>query len=168
MTIDHISLATNDMAATRAFYEEKLGFKSVIHESIELAEGGCVEHQFFDCGDGACIAFMAWGQSVALPDGKDIPEEISLGYPPGTYHFAFRVASLEALVAKQTELQGLGIPTSPIMDLAPYRSFFLEDPNGYRLEFTVRVGSLTEADRDPNLRRVRLSLKDFYRPMAGK
>jgi catechol 2,3-dioxygenase-like lactoylglutathione lyase family enzyme len=65
--LDHISLATDDMAATRSFYEEKLGFPILIHETIDLKEGGVVDHQFFDCGEGCAIAFMQWREVDPLP-----------------------------------------------------------------------------------------------------
>ena len=32
MTIDHLSFASRDLAATRSFYEGKLGFPVLIHE----------------------------------------------------------------------------------------------------------------------------------------
>jgi catechol 2,3-dioxygenase-like lactoylglutathione lyase family enzyme len=50
MGLDHLSFGTRDIAATRAFYEGKLGFPVLIQERMLMQEGGTVEHIFFDCG----------------------------------------------------------------------------------------------------------------------
>jgi catechol 2,3-dioxygenase-like lactoylglutathione lyase family enzyme len=164
--LDHISLATDDMAATRIFYEEKLGFPTLIHETIDLKEGGVVDHQFFDCGEGCAIAFMQWRDVDPLPRFLRQGQHASFGFPPGTFHFAFRCESYEALVSKRSQLEENGVDVGPIIDLNPYQSFFFDDPNGYRLEYTTRLSAPTPADKNPEKRRITLSLKDFYDPVG--
>jgi catechol 2,3-dioxygenase-like lactoylglutathione lyase family enzyme len=39
MTIDHLSFASRDFAATRRFYEGQLGFPVLIHEWMLMQEG---------------------------------------------------------------------------------------------------------------------------------
>jgi catechol 2,3-dioxygenase-like lactoylglutathione lyase family enzyme len=34
MTLDHLSFGTHDIAATRSFYADKLGFSVLIHEHM--------------------------------------------------------------------------------------------------------------------------------------
>jgi catechol 2,3-dioxygenase-like lactoylglutathione lyase family enzyme len=47
VAIDHVSLATHDMGATRAFYEGTLGFSVVFHETLAIAEAVFFLDRFF-------------------------------------------------------------------------------------------------------------------------
>jgi len=161
--IDHVSLATHDMGATRAFYEGTLGFTVVIHETLSIEEGGTVDHIFFDTGEGACLAFMQWRGVDGVSDNFDTGINQGLGVPPGTFHVALRYPSLEALAALRKELVGKGLNVGEILPLHPYRSFFLDDPvNGLRLEYTTRIADYTEEDRDPLKRILPMSIRLFY------
>ena len=163
MAIDHVSLATHDMVATRAFYEGTLGFRVVIHETLAIAEGGTVDHIFFDTGEGACMAFMKWNGVDGVPGDFDTGINQGLGVPPGTFHIALRCPSLEALEARRKELLGKGMTIGEILTLHPYRSFFFDDPvNGLRLEYTTRVADYTDEDRDPKKRILPMSIRLFY------
>lgn len=84
-----------------------------------------------------------------------------LGVPPGTFHFAFRCESRTALESRRSELASRGVKVGQMLDLPPYKSFFFDDPNGLRLEYTTRVGTLSAADRDPNQRCFPVSLSLF-------
>jgi catechol 2,3-dioxygenase-like lactoylglutathione lyase family enzyme len=161
MAIDHLSFGTTDMAATRAFWEGALGFPVVIHERMLVQEGGTVEHVFFDCGGGCCVAFMEWNDVPGVPSSYEAGINRGLGVPPGTFHFALRCESLDALETRRSELAGRGVQVSAVLDLPPYKSFFFDDPNGLRLEYTTRVGTLTAADRDPGQRCFPVSLSLF-------
>lgn len=148
MTLDHLSFGTHDISATRAFYEGKLRFPVLIHERMLMQEGGTVEHIFFDCGGGCALAFMQW---QAVP-----------GVPSGTFNFAFRCPSLEALEARRQELICADVLLGELLDLDPYRSFFFDDPvNGLRLEYTTRLRKPEAADRDPSQRQFPASLALF-------
>ncbi|MDB9311335.1 VOC family protein [Aphanizomenon sp. CS-733/32] len=161
MAIDHLSFATRDMDATRHFYETQLGFNIVIHEHMIVEEGGYVDHVFFDCGDGCCLAFMHWVDAPMIPSSFDTGINLGLGVPPGTYHFALRCNSLTNLEARRSELIYKGVTVGEILDLHPYKSFFFDDPNGLRLEYTTLVASCTEIDKDPTKRRFPISLEQF-------
>lgn len=162
MTIDHLSFATHDLEATRAFYEGKLGFPVLIHECMLMQEGGYVDHVFFDCGDGCALAFMQWCDVPGVPAAFDTGINRGLGVPNGTFHFAFRCADEQALIRRRQELIARGVRLGDLLDLSPYRSFFFDDPvNGLRLEYTTRVGMLSDADRDPQRRRFPASLSLF-------
>lgn len=162
MAIDHVSLATHDMGATRALYEGTLGFKVVIHETLAIEEGGTVDHIFFDTGEGSCLAFMKWNGVNGVSDNFDTGINRGLGVPPGTFHVALRCPSLESLEARRKELLGKGLSVGEILPLHPYRSFFLDDPvNGLRLEYTTRVADYTQDDQDPNKRILPMSIRLF-------
>ena len=163
MPIDHVSLATHDMGATRAFYEGTLGFKVVIHETLAIEEGGIVDHIFFDTGDGACLAFMKWKGVDGVSNNFDTGINQGLGVPPGTFHIALCSPSLQSLEARRKELLGKGLNVGEILTLHPYRSFFLDDPvNGLRLEYTTRIADYTEDDRDPKKRILPMSIRLFH------
>jgi hypothetical protein len=105
----------------------------LIHERMLMQEGGTVEHIFFDCGDDCALAFMEW-RGV-----------------PGV-----------ALEGRRQELISAGLVVGELLDLAPYRSFFFDDPvNGLRLEYTNRLRAPSAADRDPDQRQFPASLALF-------
>jgi catechol 2,3-dioxygenase-like lactoylglutathione lyase family enzyme len=162
MTIDHLSFASRDLAATRHFYEGQLGFPVLIHEWMLMQEGGRVDHMFFDCGGGCALAFMQWIDVPGVPTDPDTSINRGLGLPSGTFHFAFRCDDLMALEARRQELIGRGVVVGELLDLSPYRSFFFDDPvNGLRLEYTVRMQLPGAADRDPLQRQFPASLAMF-------
>jgi catechol 2,3-dioxygenase-like lactoylglutathione lyase family enzyme len=162
MTIDHLSFGTHDLEATTAFYAGQLGFELLIHEWILLEEGGRIDHAFFDCGGSCCLAFMQWIDVPGVPSHYDTGINRGLGVPAGTFHFAFRCDSLEALEQRRLTLLNAGVLVGDLIDLHPYRSFFFDDPvNGLRLEYTVRLGQPGEVDRDPNQRQIKTNLNLF-------
>jgi catechol 2,3-dioxygenase-like lactoylglutathione lyase family enzyme len=151
------------MGATRAFYEGILGFRVVIHETLAIAEGGSVDHIFFESGDGACLAFMKWIGVEGVASDFDTGINRGLGVPPGTFHVALRCSSLNALEARRSDLLSKGVAVGEILPLNPYRSFFLDDPvNGLRLEYTARIADYTEDDKDPAKRVLPMSIRLFY------
>jgi catechol 2,3-dioxygenase-like lactoylglutathione lyase family enzyme len=162
MSLDHLSFATRDLAATRRFYEGQLGFPVLIHEWMLMQEGGKVDHIFFDCGGGCALAFMQWIDVPDVPMQGDTGINRALGFPSGTYHFALRCDDEASLLARRNELIDRGVLVGDLMDLSPYRSFFFDDPvNGLRLEYTTRLQAPTAADRDPRQRQFPASLALF-------
>jgi catechol 2,3-dioxygenase-like lactoylglutathione lyase family enzyme len=162
MTLDHLSFGTHDLTATRQFYEQKLGFPVLIHEQLLMAEGGRVEHLFLDCGGGCALAFMQWVDVPGVSNNYDTGINQGLGVPRGTFHFAFRCDSRQALHQRQKELRQRGVVVGELLDLNPYASFFFDDPvNGLRLEYTTRWRHPQAADRDPQLRRIPANLDLF-------
>jgi catechol 2,3-dioxygenase-like lactoylglutathione lyase family enzyme len=162
MTIDHLSFASRDLAATRHFYEGQLGFPVLIHEWMLMREGGKVDHMFFDCGGGCALAFMQWREVPGVPSDYDTSINRGLGLPNGTFHFAFRCADEPSLQSRRQELIERGVVVGELLDLPPYRSFFFDDPvNGLRLEYTTRLHQPGEADRDPLRRQFPASLDLF-------
>lgn len=162
MTLDHLSFGTLDLVATRNFYEGQLDFGVIIHEQLLMAEGGRVEHMFFDCGGDCALAFMQWIKVPGVPSTYDTGINRGLGVPPGTFHFAFRCDSQQALRERREQLRQRGVVVGDLLDLNPYASFFFDDPvNGLRLEYTTRWRQTTAEDCDPQTRRIPASLELF-------
>lgn len=167
MTLDHLSFGTHDLVATRHFYEAQLGFAVIIHEQLVMAEGGRIEHMFFDCGGDCALAFMEWIDVPGIPSAYDTGINRGLGVPRGTFHFAFRCTSQEALHERRLELQQRGVAVGGLLDLNPYASFFFDDPvNGLRLEYTTRWRALNADDCNPEQRRIPASLELFEQASA--
>jgi catechol 2,3-dioxygenase-like lactoylglutathione lyase family enzyme len=167
MAIDHLSFGTHDLKATRAFYEGQLGFAVIIHEQLVMAEGGRVEHMFFDCGGDCALAFMQWLDVPGIPSDYDTGINRGLGVPRGTFHFAFRCPSQAALRERRLLLQQRGVAVGGLLDLNPYASFFFDDPvNGLRLEYTTRWRALSADDRNPEQRCIPASLELFEQASA--
>jgi catechol 2,3-dioxygenase-like lactoylglutathione lyase family enzyme len=145
--VSHIGLSTLDFEATRAFYEDVLGFRLVTIEQIDFEEGGSIRHAFFDCGDGQLLGFMEPRGIKELPAQYDTGINQSLGLPEWFYHFAFNAGSIEELHAKRAELIAKGVKVTPIVDHEWVLSIYFKDPNGLLLEYAVQ----TRAPADPRV-----------------
>jgi catechol 2,3-dioxygenase-like lactoylglutathione lyase family enzyme len=132
----HVSLATLDLDATRAFYEGVLGFKAVRCDIITVKEGGKVRHVFFDTGYGQLLAFMELRGVPGVPGEFDGGLNRPLGMPEGVYHFAFEAGSQAGLEAKRAHLIGNGVKVTPVVDHEWARSIYFKDPNGLLLEYS--------------------------------
>lgn len=142
----HISLATLDLDATRAFYEGVLGMKAVRCDIISVKEGGHIRHVFFDTGQGQLLAFMEPRGIAGSPVEFDASLNRPLGMPEGVYHFAFEAASEAELKAKRGELIGKGVKVTPIVDHEWAKSIYFKDPNGLMLEYSYQSRSFNEDD----------------------
>jgi catechol 2,3-dioxygenase-like lactoylglutathione lyase family enzyme len=142
----HVSLATIDMNATRAFYEGVLGFTVVRCDIIKVKEGGEIRHVFFDAGHRQLLAFMeprgVPGAPVEFDGGLNRP----LGMPEGVYHFAFEAGSTAELDAKRAELIGKGVKVTPVVDHEWAKSIYFKDPNGLLLEYSCLTRDFTADD----------------------
>jgi hypothetical protein len=78
---------------------------------------------------------MRWIKVPGVPSTYDTGLNRGLGLPRGTFHFAFRYASRQALGKRRQQLQQRGTVVGELLDLNPYASFFFDAPvNGLRLE----------------------------------
>lgn len=155
----HVGLSTLDLDATRAFYEDVLGFKAVRCDVMEIEEGGRIRHVFFDLGNGQMLAFMEPRDVPGMPATYDTGINRGLGVPDAFYHFAFDAGSREALLAKRDELLGKGVAVSPVVDHEGWvQSIYFKDPNGLLLEYAWQSRPLEAADADMAVR-ARVSLR---------
>jgi len=156
--VSHIGLSTLDFEATRAFYEDVLGFRLVTIEQIDFEEGGHIRHAFFDCGDGQLLGFMEPRGIQGLPAEYDTGINRGLSVPDWFYHFAFDAGSVEELHAKRSELIAKGVKVTPIVDHDWILSIYFKDPNGLLLEYAAQ----TRAPADPQVsagRRITATLR---------
>jgi catechol 2,3-dioxygenase-like lactoylglutathione lyase family enzyme len=151
---NHIDLATNDMTATRDFYERILGFPVVRSDIVELESGGYAAHVFFDCGDGQMIAFASAEHAPGwFPANLDTSINKGLGLSRGVYHFAFEARSHQHLATLKADLERKGVAVRGVEDHEGWcRSIYFIDPNGLQLEYCCLSRELTEDDARPQVR----------------
>ena len=154
----HIGLSTLDLDATRAFYEDVLGFKPVVADTLHIKEGGKLRHIFFDIGRDQLIAFMEAQDVPGVPGDYDAGINRGLGVPNAFYHFAFEAGSEAALDDKRRELLARGVDVTDVVDHDWAKSIYFQDPNGIQLEFCCFTRNLN-ADDARMQRRAEISLK---------
>ena len=150
---NHIDLGTRDMEATRAFYEDVLGFPLVRADLVEIGDQGKLKHFFFDIGNGQLIGFMSGEDVEGYPKDFDAGINKGLGLAPGVYHFAFDADSLETLEATKKQLEAHGIPVRGPVDHEGWsQSIYFRDPNGIQLECCHLTRPFVADDAVPRVR----------------
>jgi catechol 2,3-dioxygenase-like lactoylglutathione lyase family enzyme len=142
----HIGLSTLDLDKTRAFYEDVLGFKPVVADTLRIKEGGRLRHIFFDVGRDQLLAFMEACDMPGVPPKYDAGINRGLGVPAAFYHFAFEAGSEAGLADKRDQLRAKGLKVTDIVDHGWAKSIYFSDPNGLSLEYCCLVRELTDDD----------------------
>ena len=142
----HIGLSTLDLDRTRVFYEDVLGFKPVVADTLRIREGGRLRHIFFDVGRDQLLAFMEARDMPGVPAHYEAGINRGLGVPGAFYHFAFEAGSEAGLAAKRDQLRGKGVEVTDIVDHGWAKSIYFKDPNGLQLEFCCFTRNLNAND----------------------
>lgn len=146
--VHHVVYATRDVAATRHFYEDLMGF-DLSHAEVQEHGEARVRHLFFDCGDGASLAFF---EVRNVGEREDYATDVSaaVGLPFWVNHCAFR-ADVEQQEAVRSRMADAGI--EPVMDTDHgwCHSIYFMDPNGIMVEL-CRDNPGFEPDRAEALR----------------
>ena len=151
--LNHIDLGTRDMEATRAFYEDVLGFPLVRADLIDIAGKGTMRHYFFDLGNGQLIGFMSGEDVQGFPNGFDTSINKGLGLPPGVYHFAFDAESESDLERIKHHLVSNGVAVNgPVNHEGWSKSIYFLDPNGLQLEVCHLLRPFVADDAIPRVR----------------
>jgi catechol 2,3-dioxygenase-like lactoylglutathione lyase family enzyme len=145
---NHVGLATHDMDATKAFYEDVLGFETVRYDRIDIEEGGFVRHIFMEADNGQIISFMEPNDVPNCSPTFDAGINAGLGLPNVFVHIAFEAGSEEGLETVRKHLEESGVKVTPVMDHDWCKSLYFNDPvNNISLEFCRVVREFTEDDR---------------------
>jgi catechol 2,3-dioxygenase-like lactoylglutathione lyase family enzyme len=133
----HFAYKCKDPLQTRHFYEEVLGMplEHIVRATHIPSTGGepvHYFHMFFRMANGSYIAFFDLGDDEAALPSPNTDLWIN--------HIALEVGSLGELEAIKQRLQSAGVANivGPL-DHDFIKSIYLFDPNGIRLEFTVRT-----------------------------
>ena len=150
---NHIDLGTRDMEATRAFYEDVLGFPLVRADLVEVGDEGLLRHYFFDVGNGQLMGFMSGEDVNGYPKEFDAGINKGLGLPPGVYHFAFDAESEAGPQRIKQHLKDHGVKVRGPVDHEGWsKSIYFRDPNGLQLEVCHLVRAFDADDAIPRVR----------------
>jgi catechol 2,3-dioxygenase-like lactoylglutathione lyase family enzyme len=133
--LHHTAYVTNDLEATRKFYEEVIGLPLVatwceVDELFGAERTYC--HLFFGLGDGGALAFFKFAK----------PEDQQLFGPkmPQTpfHHIALNVdKETQEGIEDRLEAAGYKPPATFVLEHGYCRSVYVTDPNGMIVEFTL-------------------------------
>ena len=147
--LHHLAYRCRDAQRTVDFYTKVIGLKyvaglvppeTVSNPSWPLNEPGQPPrkvvgapadsiHIFFELGDGSYLAFFD------VPGPEDEPEHT----PWWVKHVAFETGSMEELLAAKKRLEAHGVQVLGPKDHDLCQSIYFMDPDGHRLEITVRT-----------------------------
>ena len=151
--LNHIDLGTRDMDATRAFYEDVLGFPLVRADLVEIGDDGRLKHFFFDIGNGQLMGFMSGEDVNGYPKDFDAGINKGLGLAPGVYHFAFDAETEQDLLRIRDQLQTNGVEVRGPVDHEGWcKSIYFDDPNGLQLEYCHVSREFVADDAVPQIR----------------
>jgi catechol 2,3-dioxygenase-like lactoylglutathione lyase family enzyme len=144
--VDHTARPTWKLRETVEFYRDKLGLP-LVHAITAQGWGRAKErhadfiHFFFEAGKGATIAFFYY-------IGTEQPPELAVprGYMAMANHTAWRVETVEDLLAWQRRLEVAGVQVSQFIKHEILESIYFRDPNFYPLEITRPLRAVEHLD----------------------
>lgn len=137
----HHAFRTNDMEATRKFYEDVLGMP-MIGVFVETTDPVTEKpsnyiHAFFEMADGSALAFFQFQEGLyketAIKGNQD----------PFDHHIALEVESKDAVMAYRDKLVAAG-HDHMLIDHGYCYSIYMHDPNGMQVELTTKVPKTVE------------------------
>lgn len=159
--LHHTAYVTNDMEATRKFYEEVIGLPliatwSELDELFGKMRTYC--HCFFGIGDGGALAFFQFENSEDQAQfGPKMP------FSP-FHHVALKVdEETQKGIEERIKAAGYKAPQTYILEHGYCRSVYVTDPNGMICEFTMDA---PDADEINETRRVH-AREDLVRWLKG-
>ncbi len=144
--LHHTAYVTKDQEATRAFYEDILGFPLLAtwSETDELFGAERVYcHTFFGLADGSALAFFQFADEE---DQKLFDPELA---PSPFRHIALKVdAEGQAELERRLEEAEWDPEGTFVLEHGYCRSLYTSDPNGMILEFTADVDGYEQINED--------------------
>ncbi len=133
--LHHYAYRARDAEETRVFYEDILGLPMyhIIQSDVVPSTGEYCPytHFFFRLQDGSFIAFFDLGDDVAALPSPNTPKWVN--------HISFRVDTVDDLIAAKTRLEAHGYEVLGVTDHHIFKSIYVFDPNGIRLELTAQL-----------------------------
>lgn len=156
----HHAFRTEDMEATRRFWEDLLGMP-MIGTFVETTDPVTEEpsnyiHTFFEMADGSALAFFQFEEGLykksAIRGNQD----------PFDHHIALEVDSKEAVFEYRDTLEAAGYDFM-LIDHGYCYSIYMHDPNGMQVELTTKVPETVEIME----RHARTAHADLEKWLAG-
>jgi catechol 2,3-dioxygenase-like lactoylglutathione lyase family enzyme len=131
--IHHVAYRCRDAKQTVEWYRKHLGMDFVLAIAEDnVPSTGAPDpymHVFLDAGQGNVLAFFELPNSPPMGRDGNTPEWVQ--------HIAFKVGSLDELLAAKSRLQAAGIEVIGPTEHTIFKSIYFFDPNGHRLELAV-------------------------------
>ena len=135
--IHHVAYRCKDAKQTVEWYRKHLGMDFV----LAIAENNVPStgapdpymHVFLDAGQGNVLAFFELPNSPPMGRDANTPEWVQ--------HIAFKVGSLDELLATKARLEAEGIAVVGPTDHTIFKSIYFFDPNGHRLELAADIAT---------------------------
>lgn len=135
--IHHVAYRCKDAKETVEWYVKHLNMDFVLaiaeDEVPSTKAPDPYMHVFLDAGQGNVLAFFELPNAPAMGRDGNTPEWVQ--------HIAFKIGSLDMLVATKERLQAAGIEVLGPTDHTIFKSIYFFDPNGHRLELCADVGT---------------------------
>lgn len=134
--LHHVAYRCLDAEQTKDFYVEVLGLKlaaALIQDYVpSIAQEDPHNHIFFEMEDGSFIAFF----DVLMDTGPVAPVD-----PDWAQHLALEVDNSEKAQIVAQRLRARGVKVIGPVSHGMCDSWYFYDPNGHRLEMSVRTDS---------------------------
>jgi catechol 2,3-dioxygenase-like lactoylglutathione lyase family enzyme len=131
--IHHVAYRCRDAKETVEWYRRHLGMDFVLAIAEDRVPSTHAPdpymHLFLDAGNGNILAFFELPNSPPMGRDENTPEWVQ--------HIAFKLGSMDELLATQSRLQAAGIEVIGPTDHTIFKSIYFFDPNGHRLELAV-------------------------------
>jgi catechol 2,3-dioxygenase-like lactoylglutathione lyase family enzyme len=138
--IHHVAYRCKDAKQTVDFYHDVLGMEYTTAFAEDhvpsTGEFDPYMHVFLDAGGGNVLAFFE------LPNQRQMGRDENT--PIWVQHLAFKVNSLDDLMAAKTRVEARGIEVLGPTDHGVFKSIYFFDPSGHRLELTCDTGTPEE------------------------
>lgn len=135
--IHHVAYRCKDAKATVDWYVKNLNMDFVLAIAEDLVPSTKAPdpymHVFLDGGGGNVLAFFELPNSPEMGRDTNTPEWVQ--------HIAFKVSSMDELLAAKDRLQAAGIEVVGPTNHTLFKSIYFFDPNGHRLELACDVGT---------------------------
>ena len=133
--LHHVAYRCNDAKQTADFYIDILGLKyyaAVSEDTVPSTGEKCpYMHIFFAMADDSCVAFFEVPEAPPAIKDTNTPEWVQ--------HLALVVEDEEELLEKKAKLEAAGVDVIGPTNHGFCQSIYFFDPNGHRLELTVRT-----------------------------
>ena len=145
--IHHAAYRCRDARETVDWYGRMLGMRFVTAFAEDhVPSTGDYDpymHVFLDAGNGNILAFFE------LPNQPEMGRDANT--PAWVQHLAFKVGSVEELLAAKAHLEAEGVHVLGPTHHGIFKSIYFFDPNGHRIELACDIGT---ADQYEELYRV--------------
>ena len=128
--MEHVTIDTDDVEGTKAFYCDVLGMTAGFRPDFEF--DGC----WLYVDNVACIHVCEWESYKAFTASRGIPISSRAESTGAFDHVAFNATDYDAMVAR-LEAKGVNYNHAEVPDI-PLRQLFLKDPNGVTVELNFR------------------------------